>query len=77
MTSRTQTTCGVVAFITLVAVLWNLRLPAYAQSGQPTWPKTRTSSGILVEEVKVGESCVVVVSLEGGGGAISAIPCSR
>lgn len=75
MTRRLLSFCGIALFV-LVAVMWTQLLPANAQSPQQ-FPKVRTSSGILVEEVKVGGSCVVVVSEATPSGAVTAIPCSR
>jgi hypothetical protein len=76
MTLRTLTIGGAAAFVILAAALCARPL-VYAQAASP-FQKVRTSSGILVEEVKVGGSCVVVVSLEAAGArAVDAVPCSR
>jgi hypothetical protein len=49
----------------------------WAQSGQPTM--VTTQGRFVVEEVKVGGSCVVIVSRVGSGPSdhLAVVPCNR
>jgi hypothetical protein len=59
---------AVIAFV----FLWNA-----TRSSQAQQPSAKTvGSGFQVEEVRVGSSCVVVISRDGPGEpAVAAVPC--
>jgi predicted S18 family serine protease len=75
MTTRCLSFVGAtVLVIVVLAVAW---LPAYAQSNRTTAASVRTGTGLVVQEVRVGASCVVVVTTDGPGAKyVAAVPCS-
>jgi hypothetical protein len=64
--------CGLASMLVTVLVFLVVR-PSLAQA--PT--RTRTSEGLIVEEVQVGKSCVIVISRadSGAGDHVAAVPC--
>ncbi len=65
------------AAVAVATLVFSLLFPLQAQ--QPTKPASVTTpNGFIVEEVRVGSSCVVIASSTGPGArTMSAVPCSR
>ena len=61
----------------LVGVLGTAGATLWAQQNLKTTPSVLTPNGFLVEEVRVGGSCVTIVSSTGSGAhQIAAVPCN-
>ena len=58
----------------VVGALLTLGSTVTAQRGSRV-PAVTTPDGFVVEEVRVGDSCVVVVT-RGAGGSVAAVPCT-
>jgi len=60
----------------LLGVLGTAGVSVWAQQNLPKTPSVLTPQGSLVEEVRVGDSCVVIVSTTGSAPRqIAATPC--
>jgi hypothetical protein len=60
----------------LLGVLGTAGVKVFAQQNLPTTPSVLTPQGFLVEEVRVGGSCAVIVATTGSGPRqIAALPC--
>jgi hypothetical protein len=74
MTMRTAMIAGVGMLVGALAALGST---ATAQQPVKT-PSVISQHGFIVEEVRVGESCVVIVSRGGApSNLVSAVPCTR
>ena len=63
---------GVLMILAVIAFVWPLRAQQTAGSNY------MSRHGYQVEELHVGTSCVVVVSITGAGpNSVAAVPCSR
>jgi len=62
----------------LVGVLGTAGVTLWAQQNLSKVPSVLSPQGTMVEELRVGGSCVVVVSTTGNGPRqIAAVPCGR
>jgi hypothetical protein len=62
----------------LVGVFGTAGVRVWAQQNLSKVPSVISPNGFLVEEVRVGGSCVVIVSSTGGGvRQITAVPCGN
>jgi hypothetical protein len=60
----------------LLGVFGTAGVRVWAQQNLPQTPSVLTPQGFLVEEVRVGGSCAVIVSTTGNGPLqIAALPC--
>jgi hypothetical protein len=60
----------------VLGVVGTAGVGVWAQQKLPQTPSVLTPQGFLVEEVRVGGSCVVIVSTTGSGPRqIAALPC--
>ena len=60
----------------VLGVLGTARVQVWAQINLPKTPSVVTPNGFLLEEVRVGGSCAVVVATTGSGTRqIAALPC--
>ena len=60
-----------------IGVLGTLGSTLRAQQTTPKFPSVLTRQGFSVEEVRVGASCVVVVSRGGPNDNVAAVPCGN
>ena len=58
----------------ILGVMVTLGSTVTAQRGSRV-PGVTTPNGFVVEEVRVGDSCVVVAT-RGAGGSVAAVPCT-